>query len=156
MRHVFVDRFHQRHELIFAELAVLILVEFREQLFWIWRLWSAAGVGSAAGALRTLGTTSGLRLLGIGLSPLFLASGAHLAHFLASFGALLVIELAVFIRVEFLEHLFAHFGALLGAFLAVLVGRLRDCRQRYDADGNQCETRDKISHFRSFQSCKTR
>ncbi|HVT26751.1 MAG TPA: hypothetical protein VHE81_01925 [Lacipirellulaceae bacterium] len=55
---------------------------------------------------------------------------AHLAHLLASFSALLIIELAVFVGVEFLEHLFAHFGALIGAFLAVLIGRLRDCRKR--------------------------
>ena len=128
--HVFVNRFYQRHKLIFAEFAVLIFVELREQLFRVRWLWSAAGFSTVVGALITFGPMSSFLSVLTRLLALLLVSRSHLAHFFASFGALLVIEFAIFIGVEFLEHFFVHFGALVVAFFAVLIGRLRDCRQR--------------------------
>src|SRR4051794_29381218 len=63
------------------------------------------------------------------LALILLVCGAHLLHFFASLCPLFIAQLAVFIGVEFLEHLLAHFGALAIGFLAVLLGRLGNCRQ---------------------------
>jgi hypothetical protein len=76
---------------------------------------------------------------------------AHFFHFLARFGAFFVVELAVFICVEFFHHSLAHFSTAIVAFLTVLFRRLGKRRQRQRRGRNQCETRDEISHFCSFR-----
>jgi hypothetical protein len=81
---VLTDALGQRHELVFAELTVVVFVELCEQLGWVWRLRTAAAFGPAGTCLAAF---AGLltRLLAA------LSSAAHLAHFFASFGTLCVV-----------------------------------------------------------------
>src|SRR5205823_57450 len=124
--------------------------ELLKYLFWIWhlRVLPAAAFGSA----RTgLSTSTCLRVraafcMRTGLSAGFFVRGAHLLHFFASFRALLLVELAVLVRIKFLEHAFAHFGPLVAPFLAVLFRGLGDSRECQNAGCYQCETWDETSH----------
>jgi hypothetical protein len=144
---VLVDGFRHLHEFVFAELAVFVFVELREHLGWIRRLRTAASFWTAsAGGAAFAFAFAGLA----GLAAT--ASATHVAHFFARFGAFFVVQFAVFVGIEFFEHALAHFGALAIGFFAVLLWWLGDCRQGQYAGRDQCETRDEISHFRSFQN----
>jgi hypothetical protein len=82
--HVLADGFRHLHEFVFAELAIIIFVELREHLGWIWRLWTAAtlwaaSAGGAAFAFAGLAATAGA------------AGAAHFAHFFFCFGPLSVV-----------------------------------------------------------------
>jgi hypothetical protein len=83
---------------------------------------------------------------------LFGALGAHFLHSFACFGALFVVELAVFVRVEFFQHSLAHFSTVIIAFLAVLLWRLGEGGQGQRGGRKQCETRDEISHSVPFEN----
>jgi hypothetical protein len=72
MPHPLVDGFYHLHKFVFAELAIFVLIEFCEHLFWIWRVCAARAVRAAFAGL----TAS--------------ASTAHLAHFFA-LGALFIV-----------------------------------------------------------------
>jgi hypothetical protein len=75
------DGFGHLHEFVFAELAVIILVELVEHLGWIWRMGTAAAffAASACGAAFAFaGLTASV-------------SGAHFAHLFLCFGTFGVI-----------------------------------------------------------------
>jgi hypothetical protein len=84
--HTFMDRFGERHELVFAQLAIFVLVELFEQLGGIWRLRASTAFATAL----------------ICCALFFAALGAHLfvgveffQHSLAPFSAAIVAFLAV-------------------------------------------------------------
>jgi hypothetical protein len=85
-------------EFFFAELAVFILVESREHFFRVGHLGTAPGLRSAS----SLGASAaGFTFLSFSFAAL--SRGPHLAHFFASLGPLLFVQLSVLIGVELFE-----------------------------------------------------
>jgi hypothetical protein len=126
--HTLTDGLREFHELVFAQLAVVVFVEFGEEFGGIWRLWTTATCGAALACLITFA----------GFATA--ATAAVLAHLFVCLGALFVVDLAVFVRVEFFQHLLAPFSAAIVAFLGVLLCRLGEGRQGQHAGCKQCET----------------
>lgn len=137
--HMLVNEFHEFFELVFAQLAVVVLIESLEKLFWFSSERSALSFRTSGAAFAfTFAATVG---------------GAHFAHLFFSFGLLFGLEFAVFVCVEFFEYPLSHFGAAI-FFVAILFGRLGESRKRDNAGRRQCETRDEISHSCSFRNVR--
>jgi hypothetical protein len=130
--HVFVDEVGQGHELFFAQLAVAVFIELREQLF---------GLGHFGRAIVmavwtvTISIVS-VAIMAISITPIFMpavltafaivtsltmAFAHELAHFLTGFLAFVVAELAVAIFIELFDDFLPHFaaGGTVVAFLGV-------------------------------------
>jgi hypothetical protein len=135
-----MDGFGHFHELVFAQLAVVVFVEGREKLSWVWWLVASTTFGAAR---ICLAASTGLAAS---------ATRAPFSHLFARLGPLFVVEFAVFVRVKFFEHPLAPLCATIVASLAVLLWRLGEGRQGQRGGRKQCETRDEISHFCSFRS----
>jgi hypothetical protein len=77
--HVLTDGLGHLHELVFAELAVVVFVKLREHLGWVWRV-------RATAAFRATSTSPAV-FAGLAAT----ASAAHFVHFFARFGAFFVV-----------------------------------------------------------------
>jgi hypothetical protein len=134
-RHVFVDEVGERHELFFAQLAVAVFIEFREQLFglghfgraimltvrtmsvWAMRVWIGS-IGMMPLASTSVVVPAALAALAI-VTSLTMAFTHQFAHFLAGFLTLVVAQFSVAVFIELFDDFFPHLGGG-GAVVAFL------------------------------------
>jgi hypothetical protein len=141
---VLVNEIGERHEFVFAEFPVAVLIELGEQFFrlrHLWRrtAWPRAAIGATACFAAAAFTGPRFAFAALAFAAFFVT--LQPAHFFAGFRALIVAELAVLVGVELFEHLLTHLGAAFAiAFFGVFVGRVGErchrhetCRQEYKA-----------------------